>query len=355
MTLRRRKRLVPVWLLPSVVATILVIIGGGLLARANYLASLVTVPDVIGRPNEVARSSISLSGLTYEVAGQQFSAEVPKGSVLSQAPSAGQRIKRSEVVRVTISAGSETVIMPDVIGSALQEAKDRLQTLGLRVMTQDVVSSSTAGTVLESFPAPGVEVRTGETVRVSVATGGAAGDSLLPYDLAGLTIAIDPAPGSDGTPDVGLEVTRRLRSLLEASGATVSVTRSLTSGSVSDSERASILTSPTPDAAVGLALSPAGESGLTAIVVSSADSTFTAKAESIARVFTSSVRLPGKPVNTYRSGADALLGRVLAPSIRLLLGDATNAEDSSRFADPEWADSVARSLYRAIGETFAPR
>lgn len=343
------------WLLPSVVATIIVVVTGGLLARANYLSSLISVPDLSGRPGGVAEESTHLSGLLFEVSGQRFSADVPQGSVLSQEPAANERVRSGTTVRVVLSAGSETMNMPDVVGMSLQEAREYLRDRGLGVVTQDVVSDALADTVLESFPAPGVEVHTGTTVRLSLAIGGAAGDSLLPYDLRGTVIAIDPAPTTGQIGDVALDIARRVRSLLEASGATVSVTRSITETVPTDVVRSSLLASPTPDAAVGLSFAAVGQSGVTAVIVRSSDASAAALAEAIAKSFTASVRLPGQTVNAYRTEGDAVLGKVRAPGVRILLGEPGNTADAFRFADPNWADAIARALYRALGETFAPR
>ncbi|MDO9557028.1 MAG: PASTA domain-containing protein [Coriobacteriia bacterium] len=351
----RRKRLLPIWLLSSVAATVLVVMAGGFLADANYRASLVSVPSIVGRPADVAEQSARLSGLAFQVSGRRFSAEVPEGSVLYQEPVAGERVSRGAAVQVVLSAGSEKLIMPDVVGMSLQEARDALREHGLGVVTDNIVSRAVAGTVLGSFPASGAEVSTGATVRLSIAIGGASADSLLPYDLHDLVIALDPAPAREGSIDIALDVARRVRSLLEASGARVTVTRSLTQALPSDAARSSTVASPTPDAMVGLSLSGLGGVGMTAVVVRSTDATAASDAESVAKTFTASVRLPGQTVNPYRTDDDAVLGKVLAPGVRVLLGDANDAADAARFGDPNWADLVARALYRALGETFATR
>jgi serine/threonine-protein kinase len=348
----RRRRLIPAWLLPSVLGILLVLVGGGLLARANYVASLVSVPDFSGRPLDVAEDSARLSGLSIEVLGDQFSADVDKGSVLSQDRAADSRVRRGTTIGVVLSAGTETVRMPDVVGLSLEEARDRLRDLGLGVTTQDVVSAATASTVLESFPSAGADVRTGTTVRLSIAIGGPSGDSLLPYDLTGLVVALDPSPVSEGSTDLALDVSRRIRSLLEASGATVSVTRSVTGTMPTDAERVALLAASSPDVTLGLSLSTPGTAGVTALAVRSTETSITSASESLARSFTTSMRLPGQNINPYHTGADGVLGKVLAPGMRVWLGDPSSADDRSRFADPNWADSVARAVYRALGETF---
>jgi len=351
----RRKRLLPVWLVPGVAAALVVLALGGILARANYISSLVTVPDLVGRAESVARDNARLAGFEIVVDSEQFSGTAPAGTVLSQSPQTGTRARPGSMISVVLSAGSELVTMPDLIGFSLKEAQDRLRALGVGATTQDVMSPAPAGTVIESFPAPGTQIRTGETVRLSVAIGGPTGDALLPYDLTGVHVALDPAPVTSGTQDAALEVARRLRSLLEASGAAVTVTRSLTASSPPVSERESIITSIPPDACIGLSLSSEGVPGITPIVVKTADTDLAQSSESLAAMFMTSVRTADRPVNAFLTRPDDVLGKVLAPSVRILLGDAALPEDALRLADPAWSDAVARALYRALGETFAPR
>jgi hypothetical protein len=38
--------------------------------------------------------------------------------------------------------------------------------------------------------------------------------------------------------------------------------------------------------------------------------------------------------------------------IRVLLGSPVAREDQALFADPSWADKVARSVYTAIGKSY---
>ncbi len=351
----RRKRLVAVWLLPSIAALVLVVSGGALLVRANYVSTLISTPDVTGRPDSTARENLSLSGLSYEVSGRQFSAEVPEGSVLSQQPAAGERVERGTVVQVVLSAGTEDLIMPDLIGLPLQTAKDRLRDLGLGSSVQDVVSEAEAGTVLASFPAAGADVRTGTSVRLSVATGGDVVDSLLPYDLHDVTVALDPVGVEGVTGDVSMDIARRLRSLLEASGATVTVSRSTTEGVVPDPVRASAIASPAPDVAVGIAFSTTREAGITAIVLQSSDPSISERSLALGKGFTSAVRLPGQSVNAYQSGSDPVLGKLLAPGMRVYVGDPDDPDDAVRFQDPDWADAVSRAIYKSIGDLWAPR
>lgn len=349
----RRKRLIPAWLVPSLIAIILVLSAGAVLARANYLASLVTTPDVVGRPFDIAVDSLSLQGLGARQVSTRFSSEVPEGSVISQDPAAASRVRQGTIIEIVVSAGAEQITLPDLVGSPLNQARERLTALGLGITVRDVMSEAEAGTVLETFPAPGDVVRTGTSVRLSVSSGGSVGDSLLPYDLSGLVVAIDAAPVTVDDPDTPLEISRRLQALLEASGATVTVSRSVTASTAAVTERASILASPTPDAGIGLTLSARGDTGVTTLSLAAAP--VQVRSDALARTFTGALNLPSGSVNAVRTGDDPVLGKLLAPAVRVELGDPSSADDVTGLRDPVWADAVARALYRAIGETFGTR
>lgn len=67
----------------------------------------VTVPDVIENSEAKAKSSLSAVGLNVSVK-EQSSETVAKGSVISQSPSAGQKVDPGSTVTITISTGPKT-------------------------------------------------------------------------------------------------------------------------------------------------------------------------------------------------------------------------------------------------------
>ncbi|MBN2405396.1 MAG: hypothetical protein JXE06_07430, partial [Coriobacteriia bacterium] len=124
---------------------------------------------------------------------------------------------------------------------------------------------------------------------------------------------------------------------------------------VPDAVRASAIASPAPDVAVGIALSSTQKPGITAIVLRSLESSTTERSLALGKEFTASVRLPGQSVNAYQSDNDAVLGKLLAPGMRVYVGDPDDPDDAIRFQDPDWADAVSRALYKSIGDLWAPR
>jgi len=344
---------VPRWLVPAALAVIIIISGAVALGMWRYRASLRTVPDVSGLPLAVARDSLALSGLAMAEGRRQFSVDIPEGTVISQDPTAGTSVRRETVVTVVVSAGSESFAMPDVIGRDLEGATSLLSQRGLSVVVDKRTSTSPEGTVLESFPAPGADVRTGDAVRLTVAGKSLDASILLPYDLQGLIFGIDPAPGpTDDATDLALDVARRLQALLEASGARVVLTRSAVSSATASAERVQALGTVQSAANVGLVVALQEPPGVLILAASSREATVASAASELAATMTTAARLPGLSVLPPGTRADDVLSALSAPGVRVSLGALEDPADASRFADPAWADTIARSLYRALGVTY---
>lgn len=351
------------WLVGAVLLGVLVVAGALLFPRLLARPERVSVPNVRGLDIAVARSRLAEAGLLLETGDRRFSSTVPAGGVIGQDPGPGATVARRSVVTVVLSAGSEEFLMPDVIGMPVEEARRGLEERGLTVTLESLPSEEPSGTVLATLPAPGAPVRTSDEVRVSVAASRTASSVLLPYKLAGTCFVIDvePMPPVSGLatapPDAPLEVARRLRSLLEASGAGVSMTRSLTdtAGAVTPERRAARAAGATCTAIVGLTVSESAP-GIAVL-------TLTPRTDD-PRLYIPSTELARKTVESFRASkmtagsvtiaSDPVLASVSVPGIRVRLGSAASPADRSAFRDPTWSDRVARALYSALGEALAP-
>ncbi|MDO8949755.1 MAG: PASTA domain-containing protein [Actinomycetota bacterium] len=343
----RRRPLVPRWLIISVIAALVIVILAIAGVVLTLRSGLIAVPALTGRSGIEAHAVLENADLKMIDGGQRFSVTVPRGSVISQEPTAGSLVRRGDVVTVIVSAGSESQSMPDVVGLAIQKAQSQLQLLGFRVTVETIEASATEGTVMESYPAAGFEVRSGTNVRLSVAGRSLSSSALLPYKMDGITVLLDPTPVSNGT-DVTLEVSRRLQALLEASGAQVVVTRSATTTATSSGDRAAVARETTANVAVVLDLALSGPGGLQATLSSSTNPSATALAAAI----TEAVRTPSQVVIAPGTSANPTLAATTAPGVRVVLGNPRAADDTAHFADPAWADTVARAIYRALGTGF---
>ncbi|MCL4079542.1 PASTA domain-containing protein [Coriobacteriia bacterium Es71-Z0120] len=327
-----------------VCVTVLAIVGVSVAARA----SRVLVPAVVGLPQPDAINRLQKAGLVVEDGGTLFSNDVPRNHVISQEPAAGSTVERGTSVRIVLSAGAETFAMPDVIGRSADEASRELSELGLTVSTQVVESQLASGTVLESFPAPGAEVRAGTPVRLSIAGQPVSPSEIAQYSFVGATVFLDPVPRGT-TPDVTYEVARRIRALIEASGGTVVVSRSPSATSTALADRVAAARAATATVAVVLDVASSGQSGLALSLDPSKTGPSATVSSSIASATAQALSAAGLASRDAGRFRDPILSVVSCPGIRVLLGSLADPADVARFGDPDWADTVARAVYRGLG------
>lgn len=346
-----REPLVPQWLLYSLgalaVMIVLAVAAALLLGRGGGIA----VPRIVGIDVGVARTRLAQQGLELAISEKRFSS-LPADTVLEQTPAPGVELKRGAPVTVVVSAGSEDFAMPDLVGTGLAYARGQLEGKGLEVRVQSEPSEQTSGTVLASNPAARSSMRTGDIVTLTVATTGVGSSILLPTSMQGVIVSLDPAPVAAGKPDVTLDVARRVRSLLEASGATVLTTRALadTGTAVSVDERVKRVKSSPSQVAIGLEVSAQGKGSISVLTpVTGPLVTPSAKlASEIASAFVSS----GVGATVGTTPGDKILSAASAPYSRISLGSFAVREDAAAFADPGWADRIARAIYRALAVTY---
>jgi N-acetylmuramoyl-L-alanine amidase len=273
--------------------------------------------------------------------------------VLSQTPSANTELKPGATVTVVVSAGSEQFALPDVIGNGLLLARGRLETKGLEVRVETQPSKLPSDTVLSSNPAPGQSVHTGDIVRLTVAAPGPTTELLLPFDMRGVTVVLDPAPVNDALGDVPLDVARRVRSLIEASHGVVRTTRALADTSTLEAApaRAQRAANGASTVAVGLSASTVGSGGLT-VFSPSPVLPHASESAKLASRLASDLAIEAGPVSSSTSTTDSVLGATNAPWSRVQLGSYASREDTAKFIDPNWEDKVARAIYRSLGALY---
>ncbi len=89
------------------------------------------MPDVTGKTADEATSLLNAKKMTI-TRDRAASSEVPKGSVMSQVPAAGEQVTRDDPVTLTISGGS--TVVPALQGCTLQEAEEMLTKQNLTLM-----------------------------------------------------------------------------------------------------------------------------------------------------------------------------------------------------------------------------
>ncbi len=345
---------------PIVAGWVWIAAGAGLLVCALVVGSAflvrsrtgVVVPGVVGLQTGVARITLQRVGLELEVSEERFD-QSPKGSVLSQTPQAGTKLERGEPVMVVVSAGTEEIVMPDVVGDGLALATGSLAGFGLSIQVEYVLSDDASDTVLSTIPAAGVRLRTGDTVRLTVASRRQDSTQLRPFRMDGVTVIIDPAPlPRPMDRDIVIEISRRLEALLEASGATTVLLRSALDTASPDTARADRAADASGTVGIGLTMTRYGESGRSVSIPPSSTPNIGTHASRLGAEIIAGLEGVATPVQRTESSFDPILTRAEVPWARVTVGSADSRDDELLFRDPRWADAVARALYRALGEVY---
>jgi eukaryotic-like serine/threonine-protein kinase len=133
----------------------------------NPTASQVSIPIVKGQTADAAKAKLEAQGLKVNEVGE-YSSDVDKGTVIDTDPAAGQQVAKGSTVELKVSKGVKQVVVPDVIGSTADEAKQTMESNGLRASVVFVVSSKEQEKVFQSKPTAGSKVDEGSIVKIYV-------------------------------------------------------------------------------------------------------------------------------------------------------------------------------------------
>src|SRR4051794_1926232 len=94
----------------------------------------VVVPTLAGRTVNDATAVLAQSGLNLKVEeARRTDPKVPAGQILAQEPEAGAKTRRERSVKVWVSAGPRSTIVPPLLGDSDRAAQMRLQQDGLEL------------------------------------------------------------------------------------------------------------------------------------------------------------------------------------------------------------------------------
>jgi beta-lactam-binding protein with PASTA domain/tRNA A-37 threonylcarbamoyl transferase component Bud32 len=130
----------------------------------------VSVPNVVGIEEQLAKNKIEDAGLTPKVQ-RTADKDVPKGIVISQNPDGGTRIQKGDQVTIVVSTGVPKTTVPDVVGLDYADAVDKLNEFNLEARRRDVFSKKPEGQVVGQNPAADATVAEGSTVVLRVSKG----------------------------------------------------------------------------------------------------------------------------------------------------------------------------------------
>ncbi|MGQ0774287.1 MAG: Stk1 family PASTA domain-containing Ser/Thr kinase [Pseudonocardiales bacterium] len=133
----------------------------------------VEVPNLQGLDSGQAQQSLQRVNLVLSPTQRQqvVSDAAQVGRVVTQDPPAGSRLKKGTPVTITVGVPPQTIAVPDVVGTNVEQARSNISRARLTPQVQEVDSPRPLGQVLDQDPAGGTEVEEGSTVTLTVSRG----------------------------------------------------------------------------------------------------------------------------------------------------------------------------------------
>lgn len=170
-------------------AFVVVVIAALLAGWPNWWAEpvdTVEVPTVIGLTESNARDDLISHDLSTTT--NHLVDDAPAGEVIAQDPEAGDTVDVGTTVELTVSSGSGTVTVPDVVNKEELTAADLFAAADLQFTVKREISSTEKGRVVEQNPVAGSQVDPRSSIEIVVSSGPAPTIPVVP-DLTGKTEA----------------------------------------------------------------------------------------------------------------------------------------------------------------------
>ncbi len=147
-----------------------------------------TVPDVVGMPDTAAINILTGMGFEPMIIDTSYGIKYPKGYIFLQKPKPGEIVKEGRNIYLFVSGGEQIVLVPQLIGKSVLDAKFALERIGLKLgRVEQVPSNKPEDMIFDQQYAEGTPLKKGETVDVTVSAGRGGGTITVP-DLIGLSL-----------------------------------------------------------------------------------------------------------------------------------------------------------------------
>lgn len=170
-------------------------LGAGMALGGFYLLDFIItgqeieMPNLYGKPKAAAIEILTEKGLGVYPIKEVKNENTVAGIVIEQRPNPGYPVKKGRGVYLTVSAGPESYMIPDVIGKREDEAGFILSALELQVGSRAVVSNPNfpKDTVIGQDPPSGPRLLQGKKVNILVSNGAETPEYVMP-NLTGADI-----------------------------------------------------------------------------------------------------------------------------------------------------------------------
>ncbi|MFQ5868017.1 MAG: PASTA domain-containing protein [bacterium] len=133
----------------------------------------VEVPDVRRATLNQGRLILESRRLFLLVESEREDPSIPQGSIINQSPLPGSVVRRGTPITVVLSKGKKVLAIPNLSSVPLEEARRRLEEMGLRVgsITKQLSDSIAKGSIISTFPSPNSIVKEGTIIDLILSRG----------------------------------------------------------------------------------------------------------------------------------------------------------------------------------------
>ena len=149
----------------------------------------VAVPELVGKDVVYALDILTDLGLNIKVSGFEYGSDVPKNHVAYQEPGPGSEVKKDRDVRIIISKGPKTLVVPNLVGMDIRQAYIIMEENGLSrgVLSRTFSEQAATDEVISQAPRPGTVVTRGDSMDLLASLGRRSVTYEMPY-LHGLAL-----------------------------------------------------------------------------------------------------------------------------------------------------------------------
>ncbi len=190
----------------------------------------VAIPNLVGKTVDEAKQILEENKINYVEQEPQYSTEYEAGKIISQDPpfSENRKIREKTDIKVVVSLGTETTVVPKLKGLTKEEAENAAEEAKLKLeIVEETSKTVEAGIIIKQEIEEGETVNAGDTIKVYVSIGTGIEQvvvrSVFGYDeatakstLEGLGLSVEIAYDEDKTRNNGTVLKQSI-----ASGETV--------------------------------------------------------------------------------------------------------------------------------------
>jgi serine/threonine-protein kinase len=149
----------------------------------------VTVPVVKGLSEKEAIEKLEDANLEPVIGDTTYDIKFAKGTIILQKPRAGDVVKEGRRIYLFISGGEPLVMMPNLKGKSIRDAKLSLERIGLKLgRIEEIASDNPKDMIFDQEFTEGTKLKKGSMVGIYISVGEGEGSVEVP-DLVGKSLS----------------------------------------------------------------------------------------------------------------------------------------------------------------------